>query len=76
MGMTPLPAFDHSRKWTFKSDHPPRRKIMYNDILEDPLSVKENRKHQMSRQSSLDENHKKSRQEEQDCMMIYDTSSQ
>ena len=64
-----LPLFDHSRKWTFRPDRPPRRKIMYDEDTEDS-----SRKHQMSRQSSTENNHKKSKQDAQEKMVTSDTS--
>ena len=37
MGVTPLPLFDHSRKWISKPDWPPRRKILYDRDTEESL---------------------------------------
>ena len=62
MGNTPLPEFDHTRKWTFRSDRPPRRKITYDRENTDPLAIhKESGKHQLSRHSSLEDKNKKSK---------------
>ena len=67
MGDTPLPLFDHSRKWNFRPDRPPRRKISYDNNTTDPLSVyKSTGKHAISRQNSQVENSKKKSKKSQE----------
>ena len=56
MDGTQLPPFDHSKKWSQRTDRPPRRKINYGRQSEDPLTLyKPTNKHQLSRQNSTEE---------------------
>ena len=48
-----LPAFDHSKKWAVRPDRPPRRKIIYDRVV-DPLAIPRNAKHALSRENSTD----------------------
>ena len=47
-----LPPFDHSRRWTHRTDRPPRRKVDYSTSCEDPSNRKQNLQ-PPTRQSSL-----------------------
>ena len=51
--VTKLAPFDHSKRWKTRVDHPPRRRIDYSDGR--------SQKHQLSRQSSTEQQNKKTR---------------